>query len=1016
MLITKVEIWNIKNHAEYSQEFDAGVTAICGPNGSGKTTIIEAIAWALFDHLDYNRDDFVKRGAKRGRVAITVRSNLDDRQYTVERDTGGGYSVFDVDTKNRLVEQKKDVVSWLKQHLGVDPQTELPVLFKSTVGVPQGTFTADFLQSPALRKKVFDQILKVEEYRQASDNLRETQKHLDSRLNEIDKKLAEAEGELKSYEEIKQHYDEVSARLHTLEIEQAEVQREREKAEAQVRYLADLLTQLNQQKGLVERAQIKLDLTRGNLSSARESAEQARLASDIVTKSRTGYEQYQTALQSLVEFEKQRAVRETLRTQARKTEHELISIKANIANTDERLHEVSQAKAEITGLAERIAEQETLEKRLAELRENRGEVQGLQHASAALDRELEKLRLRYAELAQQIKDSDKHRQLAEVADELEIEWRALNERITQHGLALQKVQFKREQLTQAKSELTRLQTDQTKFSQEIARLQPLAQQASALAASETRQHSETTNLAKLRAELARDAEMITALESGGVCPLLTEKCLNLKPGEALDKRFKSSLEMRRKEIARLEKSTVALTAELKKLRTAEAEITRLPKLQEELTKLTAAAQQQQILVTKLTAESAQTNVVSDAEIKQLQQQRQELETQLRQARAAQTKFSQGEVLRREIEGIKAEGETKRNEREALNQKLGALGEVANQLTEAETRLHEINDPRGRAAALKQIIKREGEWQKAQEKFAAQGQDISAQHDKINLALNAFATLDVSFAAASVARSTNEQAYQAFIVNEKTAATAQTRTAEAKSLAEELARAESNPNAVTAQLVALEEKYDPAEHQQSLQVFQQLRERATQIATQLTHTREQHEKLSSQVTYLNEVREKRKADLAVSEKLSTLRETTDFIRETLQKAAPYITEAYLHSISIEANQLFRDISGRFDCTLKWSNDYEITLEEKGHQRPFANLSGGEQMAAALAVRLALLKEFSDNLSLAFFDEPTTNMDEERRRNLAQQIGRITGFRQLFVISHDDSFENFTDQVVLLGERN
>jgi exonuclease SbcC len=41
-----------------------------------------------------------------------------------------------------------------------------------------------------------------------------------------------------------------------------------------------------------------------------------------------------------------------------------------------------------------------------------------------------------------------------------------------------------------------------------------------------------------------------------------------------------------------------------------------------------------------------------------------------------------------------------------------------------------------------------------------------------------------------------------------------------------------------------------------------------------------------------------------------------------------------------------------------------------------------------------------------------MDEERRRNLAQQIGRIKDFQQLFVISHDDSFEEFTDQIITL----
>jgi exonuclease SbcC len=89
-----------------------------------------------------------------------------------------------------------------------------------------------------------------------------------------------------------------------------------------------------------------------------------------------------------------------------------------------------------------------------------------------------------------------------------------------------------------------------------------------------------------------------------------------------------------------------------------------------------------------------------------------------------------------------------------------------------------------------------------------------------------------------------------------------------------------------------------------------------------------------------------------------------------------------------------------------------LEEHGYERPFVNLSGGEQMAAALSVRLALLKQLSD-IRLAFFDEPTTNMDAERRERLAEQISRITEkqtFDQLFVISHDDTFEGYVDNVV------
>ena len=112
-------------------------------------------------------------------------------------------------------------------------------------------------------------------------------------------------------------------------------------------------------------------------------------------------------------------------------------------------------------------------------------------------------------------------------------------------------------------------------------------------------------------------------------------------------------------------------------------------------------------------------------------------------------------------------------------------------------------------------------------------------------------------------------------------------------------------------------------------------------------------------------------------------------------------------------MYREITGNAERTLKWSEDYGIDLEEGGYDRPFVSLSGGEQMAAALSVRLALLKQLSD-IRIAFFDEPTTNMDAGRRENLAQQISQIKHFDQLFVISHDDTFEGYMDHEVRVGD--
>jgi exonuclease SbcC len=117
------------------------------------------------------------------------------------------------------------------------------------------------------------------------------------------------------------------------------------------------------------------------------------------------------------------------------------------------------------------------------------------------------------------------------------------------------------------------------------------------------------------------------------------------------------------------------------------------------------------------------------------------------------------------------------------------------------------------------------------------------------------------------------------------------------------------------------------------------------------------------------------------------------------------------VSLQATHLFSAIMADHTARLQWTHEYGIMMEKGGRTRDFEQLSGGEQMAAALAVRLALLRELSA-IDIAFFDEPTSNLDDTRRDNLAEQIlaVRERGFSQIFVISHDDTFEQVTDHVV------
>ena len=146
-----------------------------------------------------------------------------------------------------------------------------------------------------------------------------------------------------------------------------------------------------------------------------------------------------------------------------------------------------------------------------------------------------------------------------------------------------------------------------------------------------------------------------------------------------------------------------------------------------------------------------------------------------------------------------------------------------------------------------------------------------------------------------------------------------------------------------------------------------------------------------------------------ERSGRLHRILGLLRNALRDAGPEVTRTLLSSIAATANEVFAEIMGDYAQTLSVDADYGIILEARGHERAFSQLSGGEQIAAALAVRLAMLRELLQ-IDMAFLDEPTQNLDQDRRENLAEQIRRIRGFSQIIVVSHDDTFERLLHSVV------
>jgi exonuclease SbcC len=139
------------------------------------------------------------------------------------------------------------------------------------------------------------------------------------------------------------------------------------------------------------------------------------------------------------------------------------------------------------------------------------------------------------------------------------------------------------------------------------------------------------------------------------------------------------------------------------------------------------------------------------------------------------------------------------------------------------------------------------------------------------------------------------------------------------------------------------------------------------------------------------------------------------REIIRMAGPEVIRVFIELISKEATEMYCEIAGDRRFEIKWTQDYDIQLMEDGRERTFRQLSGGEQMSAALAVRLAVLKILT-NSDVVFLDEPTQNLDESRREHLAQEIMRIRDFKQMVIISHDDTFNASLENVIEVEKVN
>jgi len=165
MRLRYMELRNYRKFRDARIEFPDGVVAIVGSNGSGKTTILEAVTWALFGNVSSvmrdNKEGVVSFGASPGEeCSVVLEFDLGEDSYRLARSMRGKNLVMDASLEvngKLLAKGDTDVTKAIVAKLGMDHQA-----FFVSVFTKQKDLNALANIGPADRKKLVLRMLRVD--------------------------------------------------------------------------------------------------------------------------------------------------------------------------------------------------------------------------------------------------------------------------------------------------------------------------------------------------------------------------------------------------------------------------------------------------------------------------------------------------------------------------------------------------------------------------------------------------------------------------------------------------------------------------------------------------------------------------------------------------------------------------------------------------------------------------------------------------------------------------------------
>lgn len=449
MIPQKLTIRNFLSYQQVTLDF-AGlhIACICGINGAGKSSLLEAMTWAIWGQSRAeSEDDIIHVGAKEAQVDFTFLSGSELYRVIRTRPKGSASSLeFQIraDGKFRSLTERglRATQQAILSHLKLDYDT-----FINSAYLRQGRADEFMLKRPSDRKQVLAEILNLSQYDDLSDRAKDIARTCKGEAQALENSIANLQSQINDGEAIALQLTELRAELAT-QHQQEQTERSQLKAlEQQQQERQRLQQQITWQQR--ERSQLQQESER-LARQAQQQEQQVQNLAALLTQSdriQQDYERYQQLVaqeasqnQKLQQYQKLTKEHHAIAQQVAARQSEL---KGQLRHYEAQSESLVQQQQELQAILAKAPEIEAAQVQLQSAREQLKIVEQLQTQSSPLlqrrqvlqrqiDRDAAKLGARLDELRhhrQQLQTQYRHQpQIIETVQALEQEINLLQKR------------------------------------------------------------------------------------------------------------------------------------------------------------------------------------------------------------------------------------------------------------------------------------------------------------------------------------------------------------------------------------------------------------------------------------------------------------------------------------------------------------------------------------------------------------------------------------------------------------